>query len=51
MTDEDMLSAGIGGGLLRMSVGYTGTVAQRWQQLESALMDIGAVQAPLAEAV
>ena len=51
MTDEDLSSAGIGGGLLRMSVGYTGTVAQRWQQLESALMDIGAVQAPLAEAV
>ena len=41
MTDEDMSSAGIGAGLLRMSVGYTGTVRQRWQQLESALTDLG----------
>jgi len=42
MTDEDMSSAGIGEGLVRISVGYTGTVEQRWQQLEGALMDVGA---------
>ena len=49
MTDEDRLSAGISDGLVRMSVGYTGTVAQRWQQLELALTDIGAIQIPLSE--
>ncbi len=43
MTEEDLLIAGIGGGLVRMSVGYTGTVDQRWQQLRSALSEIGAV--------
>jgi methionine-gamma-lyase len=47
MTDEDMSSAGIGEGLVRISVGYTGTVEQRWQQLESALMDIGALRVDL----
>jgi methionine-gamma-lyase len=48
MTDEDKSSAGIDAGLVRMSVGYTGTVEQRWQQLESALHDIGALNAPLS---
>jgi hypothetical protein len=28
--------AGIGGGLVRMSVGLTGTVEQRWEQLQEA---------------
>ena len=51
MTDEDLLSAGIGEGLVRMSVGYTGTLAQRWQQLEHALLDVGAIQTPLSEAI
>ena len=41
MSDEDLSQAGIGRGLVRMSVGYTGTVEQRWQQLEQALQDIG----------
>jgi len=50
MTDEDLDSAGISDGLVRMSVGYTGTVEQRWRQLECALLDIGAIQMPLAEA-
>lgn len=50
MTDEDLSSAGIGEGLVRMSVGYTGTVEQRWQQLESALADIAAVEVELSEA-
>jgi methionine-gamma-lyase len=40
MTVDDMSLAGIGQGLLRISVGYTGTVEQRWGQLESALEDI-----------
>ena len=43
MTDEDLSIAGIGAGLVRMSVGYTGTVEQRWQQLWSALSDVGVV--------
>jgi methionine-gamma-lyase len=51
MTDEDRLSAGISDGLVRMSVGYTGTVEQRWQQLEHALTDIGAIQMLLSKAV
>ncbi len=51
MTDVDMSSAGIGEGLVRISVGYTGTVEQRWQQLESALSDIGAIRVRLPEAV
>jgi len=51
MTDEDMSSAGIAEGLVRISVGYTGTVEQRWQQLESALQDIGAISIRLPKAV
>jgi len=47
MTDEDKASAGISAGLVRMSVGFTGTVEQRWQQLESALQGIGVINAPL----
>ena len=47
LTDEDKSSAGIGAGLVRMSVGFTGTVEQRWQQLESALHGIGIINAPL----
>jgi methionine-gamma-lyase len=43
MTEEDLSLAGIGDGLLRISVGYTGTVEQRWGQLHNALQDIGAV--------
>ena len=41
MTDEDKSSAGISPGLVRMSVGYTGTLEQRWQQLKDALDDAG----------
>ena len=37
MTEEDKLEAGISPGLVRMSVGYTGTTEQRWRQLQSAL--------------
>jgi methionine-gamma-lyase len=41
MSDEDKSDAGISPGLLRMSVGYTGTLEQRWQQLSAALDDLG----------
>ena len=42
MSDEDRATAGIRPGLMRLSVGYTGTAEQRWQQLENALKDVGA---------
>jgi methionine-gamma-lyase len=42
MTDEDKQDAGISPGLVRMSVGYTGTLEQRWAQLRGALDDVGA---------
>jgi methionine-gamma-lyase len=43
MTDEDKAVAGISPGLVRMSVGFTGTTEQRWRQLYSALERLGLV--------
>jgi len=43
MTDEDKDAAGISPGLVRMSLGITGTLEQRWQQLESALRQTGII--------
>ena len=43
MTDEDQLTAGISPGLVRMSIGYTGTLEQRWGQLLGALEDAGKI--------
>jgi methionine-gamma-lyase len=43
MTDEDKQAAHISSGLVRMSVGYTGTLEQRWGQLNEALQRVGAV--------
>ena len=40
MSDDDRSEAGISPGLVRMSVGYTGTLEQRWQQLSGALDDV-----------
>jgi methionine-gamma-lyase len=40
MSDEDKAFAGISPGLVRMSVGYTGTLEQRWQQLRDALHEV-----------
>lgn len=37
LTEEEQRAAGIRPGLVRMSIGYTGTIEQRWRQLESAL--------------
>lgn len=37
MPPEDRARAGISPGLIRMSVGYNGTLEQRWAQLEQAL--------------
>ena len=41
MTDEDKSTAGISPGLVRMSVGFTGTAEQRWRQLQKALERLG----------
>jgi methionine-gamma-lyase len=37
LSDEDRGAAGISPGLLRISIGYTGTLEQRWSQLRAAL--------------
>ena len=43
MTDEDKTAACISPGLVRLSIGYTGTTEQRWSQLAEALKRMGAV--------
>jgi len=43
MSDENQKAAGISPGLVRVSVGYTGTLKQRWSQLAAALEDTGIV--------
>jgi methionine-gamma-lyase len=40
--------AGISPGLVRISVGYTGSVEQRWRQLEHALRTVGAPDVQVA---
>lgn len=42
---EKLVEAGIAPGLLRMSVGITGSLEQRWSQLEAALRATGILQA------
>ena len=44
MTDEDKQAAHISPGLIRMSIGYTGTIEQRWAQLLEALQSVGAIR-------
>ena len=41
LTDEDKTAAHISPGLVRLSVGYTGTTEQRWTQLSEALKRVG----------
>ncbi|MEZ6194658.1 MAG: PLP-dependent transferase [Planctomycetota bacterium] len=41
LSDEDLAAAGIARGLVRMSIGYTGSLEQRWSQLSSALDELG----------
>ncbi|MDP6958071.1 MAG: aminotransferase class I/II-fold pyridoxal phosphate-dependent enzyme [Planctomycetota bacterium] len=41
MSEEAQREAGIAAGLLRMSVGFTGSLEQRWDQLERALKRVG----------
>jgi len=41
MTEEEQREAGIKPGLVRISIGYTGTVEQRWDQLKDSLREVG----------
>jgi methionine-gamma-lyase len=43
MTEEDKAAAAISQGLVRMSIGFTGTIEQRWNQMEEALKRVGAI--------
>lgn len=43
MTDEALVAAGIAPGLIRMSIGFTGSIEQRWTQLHDALKRSGIV--------
>jgi methionine-gamma-lyase len=43
MPDDELEKAGIHPGLVRMSIGYTGTLEQRWAQLRSALEEMSLV--------
>jgi len=45
MPEEQRAEAGISPGLVRMSIGYTGTLEQRWRQLATVLEEVG--QAPV----
>lgn len=41
MPDEELIKADIAPGLVRISIGYTGTLEQRWTQMQSALEKLG----------
>ena len=43
MPAEELEKAGIRPGLVRMSIGYTGALEQRWLQLRSVLERMGLV--------
>jgi methionine-gamma-lyase len=45
MADHHKTAAGISPGLVRMSVGFTGTTRQRWGQLAEALQRVNAAPA------
>ena len=44
LSDDALRAAGIAPGLLRMSIGFTGSLEQRWQQLERALRRVALIQ-------
>jgi methionine-gamma-lyase len=43
MSEDNQKAAGISPGLVRISIGYTGSLEQRWQQLEEVLCGSGAM--------
>ncbi len=44
LPDEELEKAGVRPGLVRLSIGYTGTLEQRWSQLRSVLEDMGLIR-------
>ena len=44
-TAADKAAAGISPGYIRLSIGYTGSLNQRLEQLRGALMDVGLIKA------
>jgi methionine-gamma-lyase len=45
MPEDELEKAGVRPGLVRLSIGYTGTLEQRWGQLQSVLADMGLMSA------
>ncbi len=45
LTDNDKAAAGISPGYIRLSIGYTGSLNQRLEQLRAALNDVGLIEA------
>ncbi|MCZ6868647.1 MAG: PLP-dependent transferase [Gammaproteobacteria bacterium] len=43
LSEDDKEEAGISPGLIRISVGYTGSMEQRWAQLEAGLRDVALI--------
>lgn len=41
LSDEELVEAGIKPGLVRVSLGYTGTLEDRWSQFDRALKSVG----------
>jgi len=41
MSQEALAAAGISAGLVRISIGYTGSLEQRWREFENALRAVG----------
>ncbi|MCE9575209.1 MAG: aminotransferase class I/II-fold pyridoxal phosphate-dependent enzyme [Deltaproteobacteria bacterium] len=46
LDDAALAAAGIGAGLVRISIGYTGALEDRWAQLHAALVTVGMLGAP-----
>ena len=44
LSDEELRRAGISPGLVRISIGYTGSVEERWQQCQEGLRKVGVGQ-------
>lgn len=43
LSDDELRRAGIGPGLVRMSIGFTGDIEDRWRALREALVEVGAL--------
>jgi len=43
LTEQELVEAGIAPGLVRISLGYTGTLDDRWGQFERALKRVGLI--------